>query len=376
MELEDRGIIFDATKKPAQEKVNAFTSLARLSSGTVIAGFQSGPMKHAPTSTVRLCRSRDSGKTWEELPSKFQTTLDGVPGSISSGDILEVDGKLLLFTTWFDRSDPARPLFDPVTEGVLHCKQLWTVSTDEGVTWGKWNVIPTPGLKGTAATGPGLQWSDGTIAHTFESFKEFDDPKPGHHAAWMVLSRDRGKSFTELVPVAKHPENKIYYWDQRLCEGKNPGDYIALFWTHDLTRKQDLTVHFRQANIKDKDPCKPPVTDTKIPGQIASPLLLEDGRILAFVVDRGKPGTMKLWQSRDGGKTWPEKDALTVHTHDERAMLSQGAQNIDFAQYWEDMGKWTFGHPAMRSLGDGRVLLAYYAGAPGCLSVHWARVRV
>src|SRR5436190_2306056 len=35
---------------------------------------------------------------------------------------------LLLFATWFDRSDPARPLYDPATEGILHSKQLFAVA--------------------------------------------------------------------------------------------------------------------------------------------------------------------------------------------------------------------------------------------------------
>lgn len=56
--------------------------------------------------------------------------------------------------------------------------------------------------------------------------------------------------------------------------------------------------------------------------------------------------------------------------------MSQGKENIDFKQYWEDMGKWSFGHPAIRNLGGGRVLLAWYAGTPEAMSVHWARVRV
>ena len=44
-------------------------------------------------------------------------------------------------------------------------------------------------------------------------------------------------------------------------------------------------------------------------------------------------------------------------------MLTQGRENIDFNQYWDDMGKWTFGHPAIRQLPDGHLLLAWYAGA-------------
>ncbi len=94
-----------------------------------------------------------------------------------------------------------------------------------------------------------------------------------------------------------------------------------------------------------------------------------------LVVDRGDPPTMKLWHSADGGATWPEKDALVIYEHDERAALSQGTTDVDFNEYWLDMAKWSFGHPAIRPLQDGRVLLAHYAGTPDCMSVHWARVN-
>ena len=51
-------------------------------------------------------------------------------------------------------------------------------------------------------------------------------------------------------------------------------------------------------------------------------------------------------------------------------------ENIDFKAYWEDMGKWSFGHPAIRKLTDGCLLLAYYAGTPDAMSIHWARVEI
>ena len=117
-----------------------------------------------------------------------------------------------------------------------------------------------------------------------------------------------------------------------------------------------------------------PPRATSIPGQIAAPWRADDGSLLAFVVDRGRPGTLTLWRSRDGGATWPEADSLVVHTHEERAAISQGKEDIDFKQYWEDMGKWSFGHPAIRPLGPARVLLAFYAGSPDRMSIHWARV--
>ncbi|MCH8107579.1 MAG: hypothetical protein IIB30_04380, partial [Chloroflexi bacterium] len=85
---------------------------------------------------------------------------------------------------------------------------------------------------------------------------------------------------------------------------------------------------------------------------------------------------LKLWQSHDGGNSWPPADCLTVHTHDERAAVTQKTENVDFAEYWEDMGKWSFGHPAICRVDHERVLLAFYAGEPETMSIHWARVNV
>ena len=116
--------------------------------------------------------------------------------------------------------------------------------------------------------------------------------------------------------------------------------------------------------------------ETTIPGQIAAPLILDDGRILSFVVDRDRPGTMRLWQSVDNGQTWPSAESLVVHEHEEQAALTQGSASIDFAAYWEDMGRWSFGHPAIRHSGSGGVLVSWYAGTPNCMSVHAAEISV
>jgi hypothetical protein len=376
LQIEDRGVIYDATQAPPSEAIAYFTSLCPLASGALLAGFQVGKAKHAPGNNVRLARSRDGGRKWELLPQHFETSFAGVPGSLAAGELVEVGPKrLLLFTTWFDRSDPDRPLFDPTTEGILRSKQLVAESSDEGTTWGPWRVVPTPGLTGTAATGPLLHWVDGTIAYAFESFKEFDDPLPAKHGAWLLVSHDGGRTFDEPFLVARDPKHAVYYWDQRLCPGRGAGEFVALFWTHDRAAKRDLNVHFLRASLRDGRRARQSPRPTSIPGQIAAPWLLEDGRILAFVVDRGRPGTMTLWQSADEGATWPADSRLVVHTHDEQAVLAQYRENVDFVQYWEDMGKWSFGHPAIRPMPGGRLLLAWYAGTPERMSVHWASVK-
>ena len=202
----------------------------------------------------------------------------------------------------------------------------------------------------------------------------FDDTSPGRHAARLMISRDGGQTFGPPAIVAADPDHQVYYWDQRLCTTGRPGEFAALFWTHDLAQQRDLTVHVRRGRLDGNNLSLDPIRPTTIRGQIAAPHCLPDGRWLAFVVDRAGPCTLALWQSRDEGQTWPESSRLVIHTHEERAQVARGGEVIDFNQYWEDMGKWSFGHPAIERLNDRQVLCAYYAGSPECMSIHWARV--
>ncbi len=374
LKVEARGLIFDAAGQAADRRVGCFTALSRLSSGKVLCGFQNGPAKQAATSTVRLSESTDGGRSWRLLPFVFASSFAGVRGSLAAIELVESEpGRLLAFATWFDRTDPERPLFDPVTEGILKSKLLWAESRDEGRHWTDWRELRPGELRGATLTGPVLRWSDGTIGVALESFKEFDDPAPGRHAAWLLLSSDGGRSFSEPRLVTRHPAGHVFYWDQRLCIGHRPGEMTVLFWTHDRTAQRDLDVHLSHGRIDDRGLQVGPPRRTGIRGQIAAPLWWRRW-LLAFVVDREHPATMSLWRSSDEGATWPSEHRLIVYRHDERATLSQGAENIDFKQYWEDMGRWSFGHPALLEVDETRLLLAWYAGTPDCMSIHWAIV--
>lgn len=374
MRIEARGLIYDATNVSDSDAVSYVTSLVPLRSGTFLAGWQCGPEKHAPTNTIRLARSIDGAETWELLPFPFENSWQGIPGSFMAAEMVEVQpGRLMLFTTWVNRSDPDRPLFNPTTEGILATRILFCTSTDEGDTWDAWTELATPGLSGCAITGPIVQWPDQTIACAFESFKEFDDPQPVDPAAWLIISQDKGRSFGSPWQVARHPRQEKYYWDQRLCPTQTSGEFIAMFWTHSRKQQRDAHVHLIRASINESPAAAGQPVETNIPGQIAACCVAEDGRLLTCVVNRSHPGTITLWQSCDFGSNWPEKARLVIHRHNELAEISQGQTNIDYAEFWEDMGKWSFGHPAIRPLGNDW-LIAWYAGTPKRMSIHWARV--
>ena len=119
LEVAARGMIFAAEEAPVEEAVAYFTSLVPLASGTWLSGWQLGPEKQT-ANTIGLARSRDQGQSWQRLSHSFETSWEGTPGSFLAAEMVETEpGRLLLFTTWVDRSRPERPPFNPVTEGIL-----------------------------------------------------------------------------------------------------------------------------------------------------------------------------------------------------------------------------------------------------------------
>ena len=364
------GVIHDAATASADEKIAFVCGVCQTSTGAIFASCQLASAKSAPDSHLGLFRSRDQGRTWQRLPGAGASTLKGTPGSIASGDIMDIgSGRLMLISTWYDRSDPERPLFDPVTEGLLKSKVLKAFSSDEGETWSAWEEVPLQGLTGVATSGGLLIWPDGSIGISFESFKHYDEVEGRPHASWILRSFDRGETFSELSQVTSG-EGGTFYWDQRLCAKPRSGEYLGLFWTHDRHAKVDLPVHFKSGCCGELESPQSPEA-TGIVGQISAITLLRDETVLACVVNRNRPAKISLWQSHDRGATWPDKCEFVVYNHEEKARLSQGTTNIDFAQYWEDMGKWTFGHPSMLVLPDQSLLVIYYAGFPGELNMFW-----
>jgi hypothetical protein len=371
----EHGLIHDASSAVAHEKIAFTCGLRQTSSGSIFSTCQLASAKSAPDSHLGLFRSQDQGRTWRRIATQIPNDYAGVRGSIAAGEIVETSpGRLMLVSTWYDRTDPERPLFDPVTEGLLKSKILKSFSDDDGETWSEWEEIPLQGLTGAAISGGALQWNDQSVGVVFESFKHFDETEDRPQAAWVLRSFDGGKTFPQLTQVASDPTGRTSYWDERLCAGPTPGEYLGLFWTHDREAKIDLSVHWKRGFCIGEKSSQVP-RPTGMDGQISALTLLPDGSILSCVVHRNRPSSLSLWHSRDGGETWPLESKTVIYDHEEKARLSQGASEIDFAQYWEDMGRWTFGHPALLAISQTEVLLVYYAGVPGALSMHWALLR-
>lgn len=219
-------------------------------------------------------------------------------------------------------------------------------------------------LSGPAVAIPGGRW-----LVTTEKQEPQAPGGPSVHSAEAALVGDDG-ALERIVHVARDPRDRLFYYDQRQAFCPKTNRLISAFWTYDRVAEKDVDIHISEGDPVALEWQMPAATG--INGQIAQPIPLADGRLLLFYVDRTPPGGMRLIASEDSGITWRRSSELVVYRHGgAQHCAAEGAGG--YASLWEDMAKWSFGHPAAVVLDESTVLLTDYAGPDErCLSIHWA----
>ena len=166
--------------------------------------------------------------------------------------------------------------------------------------------------------------------------------KPGRPAAWLRLSTDGGATWPGDVLVAHHPDDAIYYWDQRLETHPDDGRLVNMFWTRDVAAALDIDVHIAWGTPDGRDWTVP--VGTGLPGQHCQPISLGGDRLLAVYSHRGDPPGIRAALSEDFGRTWDRASEIVVWASDAGGEPGAGRPRSQ-DEYWNDMGAWQFGHP-------------------------------
>lgn len=365
MRIEKQGCIFDVEKTRTEKKVCTFTSLFKHSSGRIFSSFRRASKKDSTDGEGVIAEFIDYSE-WKIVFSGFQNEFDGKKGDIKIVELFERKDKgISAVISWFDCSKGSK-LYDTSSDTLLPARLILTDSYDMGKTWSNYRVIDSCDLPGPALTGPVLKVSQGYLVF----FETYGPEKPGGssiHAARALFSKD-GTIFDRIITVARHPEDAIYYWDQRSEYDVFSGRIVSMFWSYDRKKEKDIDIHIAYGDSERLRWTKP--IPTGIKGQIAKPITVSEKRILCFYVHRHYPGSMRLIVSDDGGKVWKYDEELIVYQDSEK---NDKERQVSYAEYWEDMNRWNFGHPAGILLDKSRILLAYYAGKDaGCLSARYA----
>lgn len=375
MNVIDEGVVFDATQAPRERRFCAWTNLTVLANGRLLVSFHSGSAKEAPDENVVMRLSDDEGQTWETVCAGLEPlTLDGKLGSWPSGRVTELEpGWLMGAFRWLDRSDPRRPMVNPETTGTWPGAIFVMESTDDGRTWRDPRRVDPGAFAAVSLMGAPLVLENGDIAIPCESWKSYYDTSYGRHHALLSISSDGGRSFEPPVVMANDPDNRLFFWDNRVAVDPNTDGLIGMFWTHDRRAQRDVNAHVAWGTPDGRTWTHP--IDAGFAGQIPTPLVLPDGRVLAVYVHRHHPPSLRAVLSTDSGKMWDIEHELVYYRKEIGGEAGMGrTRNIE--DYYADMRVWTFGHTQAGLLPDGDVFVVYYAGDAQSLSIRWTRIAL
>ena len=205
-----------------------------------------------------------------------------------------------------------------------------------------------------------------------EYWKEYDRLRLGVPAALLRFSGDGSQTWPEFSTIARHPDNRLAYWDQRLTVYRDTARLVATFWTHDFRAQQDIDIHIAWATADRREWSVP--IPTGLPGQHCQLLALESDRLLAIYAQRRDPPDIALAISDDFGRIWDHSHDLMVYDSTAGSEVGAGRQRSQIDLWRRDMEVWRFDHPRAILLPDDEFFIVFYAGDDEAKSARWARV--
>ena len=376
MRVLDCGTVCDGHPIPDYRSICAFTTINRLQEGTLLVSGRWGSARDSVDGHACIWASPDCGRTWELRYDGYgKGSWGGTPGEMKGLTSTELlPGRLTATALWVDRSDPDLPFIHPVTQGLLPMRILHVESADDGCTWSPPRPMDTsPHLATSPCSHAVIQLPGGVLAQPYEQWKEYEDPTPGRPAARLRFSRDGGRTWPEFVTVARHPDNALAYWDQRLAIHSVDGRLAATVWTHEFRMGSDIDIHIAYGTSDGRSWTIP--RSTGLPGQHCQPLSLGGDRLLAVYSRRRDPPGIVLSISEDFGEHWDRERDLLVYDSTVGTESGAGGGRTQ-SELWGDMERWRFGHPRMVRLPGNEIFVVYYAGDDAVKTARWARVGV
>lgn len=347
--------------------------MVKLPSGRWLASFKASETKaDCDFMHAVMTWSDDEGKSWITPfePVKLPA-INNVPGQSRTLYFMPLgERRVLMLSNWVDSSDLSQPYYNAETESLKDTRIFFSFSEDEGETWSDPELMDTNPVKDPVPlTGSPFRLADGTIVCQFEINKRVGDTTKWIHKSALIFSYDNGKTWGDVSMVTGVPD--MYYWDQRpnvLADGKT---IIDFFWTLDGKKNQYQNIHARES--LDGGKTWGEIWDTGIYGQPGQPVDLGDGRLATIDIDRTEKPVITIRTSHDRGRTY--NNAMIVY--DSNDSKNQDSCNISMNDAWDEMARFSVGHPTLLILGPGDILAYYYAGDHSdSTSIEFVRISV
>lgn len=349
----------------------------RLGNGDILCVYRRGREKHSRDGIFIVQRSMDGGRTWSDPITIHDAMNQSVPESVHAGAVCQAqDGTTLAMFTAVEARDPEAYIF---SETGRHLEQNFFIarSSDNGRTWTtpRLHVLPnTPSLRYINSCPLALSNGDILVPLEVTTGANRQVVMTSHY------SPSKG-TFEPFAPCAEDPTGELSFGDPtmtRLRDGR------VLMWLWAFVNATEVTVQAHACVSEDEGRTWTKPWPTEICCQRSTLLSLGERGVIVAANVRIPPEGIRLWGSRDSGKTWADPEApLQMWDARKHRMIGEpltvkreGTRDESDGKLWASLPGFTFGAPSLVLADERTMLLTYFAVTDGTEEVRACRFEL
>lgn len=355
-----------------EPKTCAYPTASMGPNGDILCSYRRGREKHSYDGVLVVRTSSDQGETWSDPVSAFDGLALDPPKSVVAGGVCWTAGDAWLASMGtVEVTKPDTYVFsDEGRQQRRHCIALR--SEDRGATWSEPVEIERGPFPRAGVASKAVMMADGRVFQPIEA-----TAADGLVGTAGTLSEDDGRSFGPLATCALDPDGEKCLCDARLTVLRD-GSVLMMLWT--FLQDGEATVDVHRCFSTDNGQTWSAAEPVGMLGQIATPLEIHPGVVIAAANFREPPEGIRLWLSRDGGRTWDTDHPIQMWDVRASRMLAQPIapepEQETGREVWDELPNFTFGTPDLLPMPDGSALLIYYAIVDDVTHIRACKFRV
>ena len=338
-------------------------SLTLLGNTEFLATFDIGEAVEAFDYHTVVARSTDRGENWKlqgpllhELPT---LTTHSVRTSVMA------DRSIIGFGGFYRRRFK-EDLVNRQTFGLVPVELFTVSSTDGGRTWARPRMVAPP------LVGPSweichsvLETAEGTWIAPTSTWRDWSgEDYPGDRAV-VLISDDKGRTWPRFGITFDGRKTGLSYLEQSVV-GLEDGSLLAVSWAYDLntgTTKPSVFSLSRDGGVTFTEPRL-----TGFEAQTCKVIRLFDDRLLCIYRRNDSPG---LWATlaRFSEGNW-------INLGDAPLWLGAESGMKGILNRADELSNLKFGHPSIRQLSNGQVLVLFWCQEQCLTNIRWIRLKL
>ncbi len=362
--VEAEGLIYSNPLPQLRSRKAYFPHLSPLPGGGFLASFTLGEAMESVDQVTVLYRSDPAGLTWQEDGCIIAPSLRGQFSDTAKVTVLP-DGSCIALGYRFDRSDPALPIGNPLTGGLLADEVFICRRQAGSSSWSPPQPVPTSFKGPVEASAPLTRLSSGALAAPIANFLNWQGEAKEDLCGRLLISHD-GQRWSDDTVTMRFPGGRTAIWEQRMCEYL-PDHLAVIAWVENLQSGEALRNQI--ALSTDGGHSFAPPLDTGIPGQASGITALGHGKVLTLHAMRRQtqePGILALVADLSDG-SWKELSRTQIW-HAPKLPPNSALPGVFSAV--------RFGQPSALVQEDGQLLVSYWCEENGESNIRWIRLRL